>query len=244
MAHGCVSRAACADVEAATPRWHGHRLPPRAHTHRRPYPLPCRSRSSFEHFHSHALVRLCSLCHHAAPSHRHHPTSVVPLTVCRAASGVHHMGAARSCCCLPDSSSLRSPLLTCHRPPPPSELHNKVMAGGALLQLASARWSAGCPETRCSSRTSWAGRSAISSSCSSRSSVASRWRPGRGGSSCLPPSCRLSLADHPSSSCCFAPGVEALQLGCHPILCSSRLPPPSMLRAMSLPVVTKCLVKW
>jgi hypothetical protein len=37
------------------------------HARRRPYPLPCRSRSSFEHFHSHTLSRLCSISWHATP---------------------------------------------------------------------------------------------------------------------------------------------------------------------------------
>jgi hypothetical protein len=74
--------------------------------------------------------------------------------------------------------------------------------------------------------------------------MALRWRPCRGGSSFSPPSHRLSLADHPSSSYCFAPGVEAMHLGCHPILCSSRLPTPFKHRAMSLLVVARCLMKW
>jgi hypothetical protein len=39
-----------------------------AHAHRRPYPLPCRSCSSFEHFHSRMLVQLCSLSVHIAPT--------------------------------------------------------------------------------------------------------------------------------------------------------------------------------
>jgi hypothetical protein len=180
-------------------------------------------------------------------SRRHRPTSAASSTVCHAASGLRHVGATQSRCCLLDGSSLWSPLLTCRRPLPPSELRSKVHGRrwpSSTSTPAPARLSARCPVTRCSSRTSWAGRSASSCSCSPGSSVALRCRLCRGGSSCSPPSRHLSLADHPSSCCCFAPGVEALQLGCHPILCSSRLPPPFKHIAISLPVVARCLMKW
>jgi hypothetical protein len=40
------------------------------------------------------------------PSRQHHPTSVAQLTVCRAASGLRHVGAAQNRCYLPDGSSL------------------------------------------------------------------------------------------------------------------------------------------
>jgi hypothetical protein len=114
----------------------------------------------------------------------------------------------------PSCAALVAHRMQCYSPSTPS-----TMWPSSTSTPAPVRSSAGCPVTWCSSRTPWEGRSTSLSNYSSHSLAASRWRLRRGGSSrssCSPPSRCLSLVDHPSNNCYFAPSVEALQ---------ARLPP-------------------